>query len=203
MSKLTATWIYSGLTDYWGGNGKRWDDNNGCLFASYGTNTSVRDLVDQLVDDFNAGGDCVSMHKDIRENDVRAALLGMMSDVGRIAYASGALSEYSIEYAKANSLEAGVDLDDQVNDEDRCLYDESPVIIILLESTICSECGDWAEHSVNDICSDCEENDGDLDEWECDGCDNSACCSSDDYLEVGVPFCAECNREMNRVETAK
>jgi hypothetical protein len=46
---LAATYEYQGFVDYWGGNGRRWDDDAGCLFAYLSNTTTVGDLVDQLV----------------------------------------------------------------------------------------------------------------------------------------------------------
>ena len=149
MPTLSATYLFSGMSDYWGGDGDRWDDNKGCLFAYYSTDTTLRDVIDGLVDDFCAGGDCDSMPEDITEDDVRAALVDMLTEQGRDDYESGALSEFATEFADANGYEPGVPLDD---DDD---FGESPVVIVLLEAEVCSECGAWADHAIDDICERC------------------------------------------------
>lgn len=123
MPTLTATYIYSGMADYWGGDGDRWDDNKGCLFAYYGKDTTLHDLIDQLVDDFNSGGDCETMPEDITDGDVRGALLEMLNDRGRADYAAGALAECAVEYAEANGLDGSFVVGDEVmidnvNDEE-------------------------------------------------------------------------------------
>lgn len=122
---IKATFIYSGMADYWQGNGDRWNDNAGCLFASYGPDTTLRDMIDDWVDDFMGGGDCDTLPDNVMDSDIRAALLAMLSDQGRIVYESGALSEQAIEFAHANDLEAGEPWPDDMGD--------SPIVIVLIE----------------------------------------------------------------------
>src|SRR3990170_3034424 len=122
---LTATFEYSGMIDYWGGNGRRWDDNAVCLFAFYGPHTTLRNIIDQLVDDFQSGGDCDSLPESVSAADVRLALLTALTDQGRVDYDSDALSEWAMEYAAAND-------DIYVGPTDE---DESPVVIVLIEYT--------------------------------------------------------------------
>jgi hypothetical protein len=105
MPNLTASYEYSGMPDYWGGNGRRWDDDAGCVFSYYDGKTSLRDIVEDAVNDFCAGGDCDSFPEDVTEDDVRAALLACLSDAGRADYESGAISEFSAEYAQVNGLD--------------------------------------------------------------------------------------------------
>jgi hypothetical protein len=111
------------MADYWGGNGRRWDDDAGCLFAHYGPLTTLRDIIDQLVDDYNSGGDCDSFPSSVSSNNVRAALLAMLTDKGRTDYASNARSEFALAYVEANGNE----------DEDEDDMGEFPVVIVLLE----------------------------------------------------------------------
>lgn len=127
MPKLTATFLYYGHSDFWGGNSERWDNNNGCLFAYYNQCTTLKDLIDQLVDDFSNGGDCEKMHEEITDADVRETLImDMLDEQGRKDYKDGALSEFAVEFADINGLEAGVENEDE--------FDEYPVVIILLKS---------------------------------------------------------------------
>ncbi len=91
--KVSVTHEYLGLSDYWGGNGRRWDDNAGCLFAHYGANTTLRDCVDDWVNDFSGGGDCDSFHEDVTEEDIRAAILDSLTEQGRDDYKNGVLAE--------------------------------------------------------------------------------------------------------------
>lgn len=106
MSNLTASYEYSGMPDYWGGNGRRWDRDAGCLFAYYNGSTTLRDIVDQLVDDYGNNGE----HEDdcwesIDSEDVRQAILDMLTAQGRADYNSGALSEWAVDYAKINAYD--------------------------------------------------------------------------------------------------
>ncbi|MHC4301007.1 MAG: hypothetical protein ACYS7Y_27345 [Planctomycetota bacterium] len=152
MPIITATFEFSGMVDYWGGDGRRWDDNAGCLFTSYSTDTTLRDIVDGWVNDFCAGGDCDTLPEDVTESDVRAAILDMFTEQGRADYESGALAECATEFAECNDLEAGVPLDDQ---EDEDTWGEYPVCIVLIECETCAECGAWADLDDDDLCAEC------------------------------------------------
>lgn len=145
MPTLTARYIYSGMGDYWGGDGDRWDDNKGCLFAYYGKDTTLHDLIDQLVDDFNSGGDCETMPEDITDCDVRAALLEMLTDQGRDDYMNDVVAGCAEDYADAN--------DDEEDDD----CSESPIFVVLMECEVCSECKTWCDHYVDDVCETCYE----------------------------------------------
>jgi hypothetical protein len=112
---VSATFLYAGMCDYWGGDGDRWDDNKGCLFAYYGRDTTLRGLIDQWVDDFCRGGDCDSLPEDVTENDIKSALLDMLTEEGRRDYDNDAICEFSRDWE---------------GDDD---YDESPVAIVLIE----------------------------------------------------------------------
>jgi hypothetical protein len=90
---LEALFLFSGMVDYWGGDGERWDDDKGCLFAPYDHTTTVRDMIDAWVADFEGGGDCDSMPEWITALDVREALLNMLSPQGVKDYHEGALAE--------------------------------------------------------------------------------------------------------------
>ena len=121
---LTVEHEFSGMGDYWGGNGRRWDNDAGCLFAHYGAGTTLRDCVDQWVDDFWNGGDCDSLPNNVDSSDVRDAILASLTEQGRADYDSGAVAECAAEYAEIN----GIDEDDE--DDDCC---ESPIWVILVE----------------------------------------------------------------------
>lgn len=102
---LTVTHEYMGMSDYWQGNDKRWNDNAGCLFAFYGPDTTLADIVEQWTDDFIGGGDCDSLPDSVTPNDIRKAILEAIT----------------------------TSLDDKVSDDD-CDEDvESPQWIILVE----------------------------------------------------------------------
>lgn len=118
--ELTATFLFSGMVDYWGGDGERWEDNKGCLFAPYDHTTTLHDLVDALVNDFEGGGDCDSMPEWITGLDVREAILGALSEQGLKDYYSGALSEWAMDCEPCEECEDG---------ECQC---ETPVVIMLL-----------------------------------------------------------------------
>jgi hypothetical protein len=104
---VDATFLYSGMIDYWGGDGDRWDDNAGCLFAHYGPASTLRDIIDDLVNDFIAGGDCDTLPEEVTDSDIRKALIEMLSDQG-------------------NGLKPGHPIDD-LDD-----FGEVPVVIVLI-----------------------------------------------------------------------
>lgn len=131
MTKVTASFEFSGFGGYWGGNGRRWDDNAGCLFASYDHKTTLRELIDDLVNDFEWGGDCDSFPEDISGDDVRTALMDMLTDAGRADYESGAVCEFAKDLADANGLSDDDDLED---------WGELPQVIVLLECEVPEDC---------------------------------------------------------------
>lgn len=120
---VTAQFLYHGLPDYWRGDGNRWDDNKACIFASYGRKTTLRELVDALVDDYRNGGDTdgKKAFEDIAAVDVRIAILKSLSDQGRADYINLAVCAFAIEYAACNP--------DTTDEDDN--YD-SPQVIFLL-----------------------------------------------------------------------
>ena len=123
--KLMVSHEFTGMSDYWGGNGRRWDDNAGCLFAFYNDQTTLRDCVDQWVDEFSAGGDCDSFPAEITSEDVRAAILDSLNSQGRADYDSGALAEcakyYDVEWESADNHD-DVDVGDEVKIDDADAY---------------------------------------------------------------------------------
>ncbi len=184
-TKIRVSHEFVGFSDYWGGNGRRWDDDAGCLFAHYGKDTTLADIVDQWVDDYCMGGDCDSFPADIDGEDIRAAILDSLTDKGRADYDSGALAECAEDYARdaepsvcrdcgaalgephedgCSVLDGLFDDDDHNVTEDDCDDNddmcESPVWIILVEVEVCSECGAADEHAVDDICAGCAEKHG-------------------------------------------
>ena len=94
--KLTVSHEFMGWSDYWGGNGRRWDTDAGCVFAFYGKDTTLRDCVDQWLDDFMTGGDfvdgCEAWDK-VTAVDLRQAIINSLTEQGRRDYESGALCE--------------------------------------------------------------------------------------------------------------
>lgn len=105
-AKITVSHEFVGFGDYWGGNGRRWDNDAGCAFAYYGRNTTLRDCVDQWVDDWGMGGDFEhngdgrDPWEDVTDDDIRAAILDSLTEQGRADYDSGALAECAEEYAR-------------------------------------------------------------------------------------------------------
>lgn len=117
--KITVNLLYTGMGDYWGGNGRRWDDDAGCLFATYGPDTTMQDLVNDWVNDFNTGGDCDSFPEDIYSEDIRQAILKeCLNDKGRADY-------------KANNLLGWISHEDFGDEDDDFM--EYPQAIILVE----------------------------------------------------------------------
>ena len=107
MPTIRVTHEFLGWSDYWKGNGCRWEDDKGCLFAFIGPDTTLHDCVDQWVSDFFNGGDFdygwltagtnddtvgSTLFADVNEKDIRDAILAtLLSDQGRADYESGAL----------------------------------------------------------------------------------------------------------------
>lgn len=141
---LTVTHEYVGFSDFWGGNGKRWNDNAGCLFAYYGSSTTLQGCVDQWIDDFMVGGDCEMFPDDITRDDILAAILDWFTQQGRDDYHSGALAECAVgiicPYCGGNCNDKH-GCDGYEGDIDGLLEnDDSPIWIILVECEVGEEC---------------------------------------------------------------
>lgn len=206
--KVSVTHEYSGLSDYWGGNGRRWDDDAGCLFAYYGATTTLRECVDGWVNDFSGGGDCDAFHEDVTEEDIRAAILDSLTSQGRADYDSGALAEVAVEYAAVNGLEecpyCGFD-HTECNDEDGCDgrigdidgliedredFNESPIWVILVECEVEEE-QEWtlAQYDDNPMLGD----KAGKWIWCCGDVDESCYYDSEEEAMANDPrSCAEC-----------
>lgn len=113
---INVTHEYCGHSDYWSGNGARWGDNAGCLFAFYDHETTLREVIDQWVDDFNGGGDCDSFPEDITSEDIRKAIMDSLTTEGVKDYETNAI------FGPAR------DLEDPIGE-----CDESPIAVILVE----------------------------------------------------------------------
>jgi len=120
--QLTATFLYCGMPDYWPGHGDRWDDNAGCLFAYYDHTTTLRQLIEEWCDDYCNGGDCDTFPDVFTQDDVRNALIGMLSPQGLADYESNAIAGCAADYRDANEIE---DIED-----DSC---ELPFAVVLLK----------------------------------------------------------------------
>lgn len=131
MSAVNVCYEYQGYSDYWGGNGRRWDDNAGCLFAFYDNCTTYGDLVDQWVSDFNCSGDCDDFPEWVTADMVRQACL----DALRV------------------SPDTLVDPDCEVGNND-----ESPIYVVLVEIDVCPDCGGCPGDNTNDgLCQACHD----------------------------------------------
>lgn len=151
MAKVVASYLYSGLSDYWGGDGRRWDDDAGCVFALYNGRTGMRDLIDSAVEDFCNGGDFFpsgdgpDLWEDVTEDDVRAALLDCLTDSGREDYEANALWEGAAEYAAVNDLDVCRDCGARIGEPHE---DDCPIL---------EELSDDDDHNVTE--DDCENDD--------------------------------------------
>lgn len=139
---LTAQYLYSGYSDYFNGFGCADDEERieSLVYASYGRHTTLRDIIDQLVDDSWTGPSCDELPEEVTDNDVREAILtGMLNDTGREDYESGALAECASNMDRLTECpDCKAELDGDF-DYDCCPecnvwfdQDESPVFIVLL-----------------------------------------------------------------------
>jgi len=143
---LSASFIFSGYSDYWGGWGDR-GRGQGCAFAFYGRNTTLRDLVDQWVEEsYNNEHDFEDLPESVSQDDIRDCILESFTGAGRADYDNGAVCEFA----------AGLD-DDRVcrdcgerigelHDED-CQYWEEDEDYEVVEDD-CDDDDDWTESPV-------------------------------------------------------
>lgn len=172
MTTIQVSHEFHGYSDYWGGNGRRWDVGAGCLFASYGPDTSLRDCVDQWVSDFYIGGDFEPGYdvesgksfrdafEDIGEDDIREAILtNLLNNQGRADYKSGALCEFAA-HCEDNRVcnECGASIGQP--HEDGCAYVEDDDVYDV-EPDDCDDCDDLDEYPQwiilieIEVCSEC------------------------------------------------
>lgn len=66
----------------------------------------------------------------------------------------------------------------------------------------CNGCGedfDPDDLDGDNLCADCRECDDERDEWECPVCHDIVDVAADDYVEIGIPYCADCDAERVRL----
>ncbi len=144
---LTASYLYAGYSDYFQGFGEKdcEEYSEHLLYAYYGRNTTLRDIIYQLVEDSYVGPASETLPNGVTSDDVRAALLGtMLNDDGRADYLSNAIAECSAAWMDSNDTEECPDCGDPLPDDesgecDNCghvfNYDEdceSPIFIVVL-----------------------------------------------------------------------
>jgi len=120
---LSASYLYAGYSDYFGGHGETDNDeySEHLLYAFYGKDTSLRDIIDELVEDSWNGPAGESLPEDVTQDDVRKALLeSMLNSRGRADYESGAIAECSAAWM--------ADTDDDDDEDDY----ESPIFVVVL-----------------------------------------------------------------------
>ncbi len=135
---LTASFLFSGYSDCFRGYGCADEEGRTehLLYAYYGSETTLHDIIDQLVEDSWNGYAGETMSEDITQDDVRAALLGILNDRGRADYESGALAECSVNLDfDGECPDCG---DDITGSEcDNCGHchnlGESPIFIVVLD----------------------------------------------------------------------
>lgn len=81
MLSISARYQYDGMVDYWSGNGRRWDDDAGCLFAYLHRGITCLQVIDQLANDY--ADTCDFDHpiwQSVSSEGIRKTLLSMVQD---------------------------------------------------------------------------------------------------------------------------
>lgn len=89
MYEVEALFLYSGYSSYWCGDSERWEDNKGCLFTFYDHTTTLPELIEGWMEDFLMGGDCDSFPEEIETDQIKQALIDMLSPLGKVEYKQG------------------------------------------------------------------------------------------------------------------
>lgn len=114
MSNLTSRFEFSGYSDYWGGASDR-GRGGGCAFAYYGKDTTLRDIVDQWVEDaWSNEYDFEDCPESVTSDDIRNCILESLTEAGRIDYTNGAICEWSAEWVKINACDGKLVIGEQV-----------------------------------------------------------------------------------------
>lgn len=175
--KVQALYLYSGMSDYWRGDGERWEASKACTFATYGPDCSLRTVINALVDDSNDGPDFQGkpLWDAIEAEDIRQALILSLSPEGLEEWErnDGSPCEFAREYGEpllappteADALpcaESGCSnvarykmADGSFRCEECIQQDESPCVIFLLR-IICAGCANPPNGSGY-FCDDCLE----------------------------------------------
>jgi hypothetical protein len=104
MPNVSVSYLFSGMSDYFGGHGC--EANQALLYSFYGKGTTLADIVDELVEDSWNGAAGEDIPEELTDSDVREALMrDMLNDVGRADVASGAIAECALDYSSANDLD--------------------------------------------------------------------------------------------------
>ena len=156
---LTASYVYSGMGDYFSGRGCADDDDRKefLLYAFYGRKTSLADIVDELVCDTWNGSASEELPEDVTDSDVRDAIMtDMLNGHGRADVASGAIAECSADYDDANNLDVCRDCGASLGDEHK---DDCSFVAGQRES------GDWDDDEAMEVIDeDCDDDDDDDDD---------------------------------------
>ena len=133
MRNLSASFMFSGYSDYWSGASGR-GERGGAAFAFYGKDTTLRDLVDQWVEDtWTNDCDFEGLPESVSSDDIREAILDSFTEAGRADYNSGKICEFSREWADINDVdkcrECG-ELLGEPHDEDCSLIEDDENIVV-------------------------------------------------------------------------
>lgn len=97
MSNLSASLIFTGYSDYWSGASNR-GRGGGCAFAFYSHDTTLKDIVDQWVDEaWNNEYDFEDCPESVTQDDIRDCIVESLTESGRADYDSGALCEWAAD----------------------------------------------------------------------------------------------------------
>lgn len=103
---MKATWLYTGVIDYWGGDGRRWDNDAGCVFAYYDRHTTLQSVIDNAAEDYLVSGDFEDsdLWEDVTVEDVHKALLDCLSSDGLKDYYDGCatVADGDLDYESDN-----------------------------------------------------------------------------------------------------
>lgn len=117
--QVTAEYLYNGFGDYWHGYATE-EGREALLFTYYGPETTLKEVIEGLVEDSWMGADSERIPEGITEDDVRTALLDMLTPEGRIDYDKDELFEFAKDL---------YDSDDPTDDNYQL---ESPIVIAVL-----------------------------------------------------------------------
>ena len=156
MTKLTASLDFVGYSDYWRGMSDR-GRGHGAAFAYYNGQTTVRDLVDQWVDEtWNNEHDFEDLPESVTQDDIRDCILAAFTDAGRADYESNALCEWAADFDGENECVHCEQRIGELHSEDCDYYEEGEDIEVERDDCI-DQCGcleypqaimeiSWADH---------------------------------------------------------
>jgi len=125
------------MSDYWGGNARRWHQDAGCLFASVGPDSTIKDVIEELAGSMHNGGDFHDEFPHPSEEELIGILYYcLLTDEAQTSYHNGGLFDGAYDMQEEFCTETGTPWENADEESRQAWYDEAeelPQVIAMLE----------------------------------------------------------------------